>query len=125
MISAKFLTPKVSSDSSGVSSKYRFPALFGGHLEFLHKNGFILETVRDRVILCKNGFILETVRDRVILRKNGFILETVRDRMILVKFLIPSRIIRHLFPNILLSPFSAAILNFCVILKNAFISEIV
>ena len=37
MILAKFMTVRVSAESSGDFTQKSFPAIFGGHLEFLRK----------------------------------------------------------------------------------------
>ena len=58
--------------------------------------------------------------------KNTFVSETVRDRVILTKFLTPrvsAESPSDFSPKIVFPPFLAAILNFSIKCKNAFISE--
>ena len=94
MISMKFLTRRVSAESTGDFPKNHFPATFGGHLDFSikRKNLFMSETEHDTAILTK-FCLLATFRKIHFLATFGCLLEFLRY------------------------------LNFCVKHKNVFISE--
>ena len=114
--------------------KNRFPATFGGHLEFLRETlkTLVSETVRDRAIstkffVCrvywrlfrKIAFppLLAAILNFCVKRKSAFISEMVRDRAILTKFWtrrVSAESTGDILQKSLSRHFLVAIFNFCV-----------